>query len=146
MNFPELEILPVTEITFKKPREGDYKPIVTAECKVIELSLLPCFIEGQLQACAKEISTHDLEAVDFEHAVELYDLNVLNGFNLYKAFQSMLRERRFYKNRHRKLTIMQEFLSGVLKASSAMKALINLRNQKYAPRIRPGLFKEDDIK
>lgn len=87
----------------------------------------------------KRLQELDMQVVDLEHAIELNDLNVVAGYNLYKRLKGVLIERRKCKDELGKARSIKGHLSP-LSASSILKSLEGLDSREYSPRVLTDLF------
>lgn len=72
---------------------------------------------------ANEANLRDIqrELNDYEHYMEAVDLNVFDGFNTYKEYQRLRRERRKFSNQYEKLKHLKSIFADLAKNNTIGK-------------------------
>ena len=88
-----------------------------------------------------KLSNVDKKIVDVEHYIEFYDFNAAQGWGCYKMLQTLLRQRRNYKDELRVITAIEQGNIQTDSLSQIMEKIAEVQSQEYTPRALPELFK-----
>lgn len=89
----------------------------------------------------KSMSDIDKEITDIQHYIEFNNMNVYQGWLAYKMLQNRLKKRRKIKNELQVLTQLGNCKIDSFMLTDVIKAIENMNNRIYTPRILTELFK-----
>lgn len=92
-------------------------------------------LEERLSFLNSELSRVDLERVDIEHVAEFSNLNVVDGYKLYKKLHDNAIERRKIKDEIFKISLLLKSSMNLKSANNIKSSFDGLKNRKYSPRV-----------
>lgn len=97
--------------------------------------------ENRKEYLLDKLSSVDKKIVDVQHYIEFYDFNAAQGWGCYKMLQTLLRQRRNYKDELRVITAIEQGNIQTDSLSQIMEKIAEVQSQEYTPRALPELFK-----
>ena len=90
-----------------------------------------------------KLSEVDREISDINHYIEFGNYNACQGWRCFKMLQTLLRQRRKYKNEIQVLQMIKECKFDNDSISSLSEKIAEVSNKLYHPRAFPELFKSE---
>ena len=90
-----------------------------------------------------KLSEVDREISDINHYIEFGNYNACQGWRCFKMLQTLLRQRRKYKNEIQVLQMIKECKFDNDSISSLSERIVEVSNKLYHPRAFPELFKSE---
>ena len=87
----------------------------------------------------------DQEISDILHYIEFFSFNACEGYKLAKGLKELRLKRRDIKNQLEAIKIISQHTCNMLTDGKTNKALCNIENKQYTPRILKELFEEKKI-
>lgn len=111
---------------------------------MLELLTMYTVLEEEYSNLQEQQAVVEAEIIDFQHAIEFYDLNASEGFRAYKNLQQALRKRRKLKNDFKKVTVLKNTCLNENIIETLQAKYPETNQYHYVPRVLTGLFKESD--
>lgn len=89
-----------------------------------------------------KLSQVDRKITDIEHYIEFYPLNACQGYKAAKMMKDCLIERRIVKDEMETINKISVMNVGFIGNGKGRKALLEVKNKQYRPRILKELFSE----
>lgn len=93
------------------------------------------------QELNRMLSDVDREIVDVEHYIEFGKFNAYQGWMSFKMLQSLLKQRRIYKNEIQVLNLIRQCRIDKNSISALSQTISDIQNKCYTPRAIPELFR-----
>lgn len=123
---------------------NEYTPIDMDNVKTLICSLSDQFkaMKGNKEWLLEMESKIDREISDILHYIEFYPFNACDGYKLAKDLRDLRLKRRDVKNQLEAIQIISSHSCNMLADGRTNKALCEIENKEYKPRILTELFAE----
>lgn len=130
--------------------EGDelinnqYVPVDMENIKELICNLSDQFktMKGNKEWLIDKESKVDQEISDILHYIEFFPFNACEGYKLAKGLKELRLKRRDIKNQLEAINIISQHTCNMLTDGKTNKALCNIENKQYTPRILKELFED----
>ncbi len=109
---------------------------------MLELLTMYTVLEEEYSNLQEQQAVVEAEIIDFQHAIEFYDLNASEGFRAYKNLQQALRKRRKLKNDFKKVTVLKNTCLNENIIETLQAKYPETNKYHYVPRVLTGIFRE----
>ena len=139
-----------TQLIYEEGSElvnNQYVPVDMENIKELICNLSNQFkaMKGNKEWLIDMYSKVDQEISDILHYIEFFPFNACEGYKLAKGLKELRLKRRDIKNQLEAISIISQHTCNMLTDGKTNKALCNIENKQYTPRILKELFEEKKI-
>ena len=139
-----------TQLLYEEEHEvinNEYVPVDMENIKELICNLSDQFktMKGNKDWLTDMESKVDQEISDILHYIEFFSFNACEGYKLAKGLKELRLKRRDIKNQLEAINIISHHTCNMLTDGKTNKALCNIENKQYTPRILKELFEEKKI-
>ena len=126
---------------------NQYVPIDMSHVKELICNLSDQFkaMKGNKEWLLEMESNVDKEISDILHYIEFYSFNACDGYKLAKELKNLRLKRRDIKNQLEVINIISNHTCNMLADGKTNKALCNIENKQYTPRVLTEIFEARQI-
>lgn len=123
---------------------SEYTPVDIDNVKSLICTLSDQFktMQGNKSWLTEMESKIDKEISDILHYIEFYSFNACEGYKLAKELKELRLKRRDIKNQLEAISIISNHTCNMLAEGRTNKALCNIENKSYTPRVLKEMFEE----
>lgn len=148
MKQKETEVICLEDEEDDKYINDEYTPVNIDNVKslICDLSDQLKTMQGNKSWLTEMHSKIDREISDILHYIEFYSFNACQGYKLAKELKELRLKRRDIKNQLEAIDIINSHSCSMLADGKTNKALCNIENKSYTPRVLTELFEDKETK